>query len=39
MKPRKLVFGVGINDANYVVEKWETIEYVSGEQKKKLIWR
>ena len=37
MKTRKLVYGVGINDANYVVQKWETIGYVNGKQKK-LIW-
>ena len=34
----KLVFGVGVNDADYVVKKWETIEYVNGKQKKKLVW-
>ena len=34
----KLVYGVGINDADYVTQKWETIEYVNGKQKKKLVW-
>ena len=34
----KLVFGVGINDADYVVEKRETIGYVNGKQKQKLVW-
>ena len=38
MKTRKLVHGVGINDSDYVVQKWETIGYVDGKQKKKLIW-
>jgi hypothetical protein len=33
----KLVFGVGINDADYVVEKKETIE-VNGVRKQKLVW-
>lgn len=37
MKVKKLVYGVGINDADYVVQKWETI-IVNGKQKKKLIW-
>lgn len=34
----KLLFGVGINDADYVTQKWETIGYVDGKQKKKLVW-
>lgn len=34
----KLVYGVGINDANYVVVKYETISYVEGKRKRKLIW-
>lgn len=38
MKPKKLVCGVGINDADYVVKKNETIGYVNGKQKRKLIW-
>lgn len=36
-KPR-LVYGVGINDADYVVKKWEEIGYVDGKRKQKLIW-
>ena len=36
-KPR-LVLGVGINDADYVVQRKETIGYVDGKQKQKLIW-
>ena len=39
MKIRKLICGVGINDADYVVQKWEKIGYVDGKQKRKLIWR
>lgn len=35
---RKLVRGVGINDAGYVVTKRETI-VVDGKQKQKLVWR
>lgn len=38
MKPRKKVYGVGINDADYVVSKSETIGYVDGKQKQKLVW-
>lgn len=37
MKTRKLVYGVGVNDADYVVTKWETI-IVNDKQKKKLVW-
>lgn len=37
-KPKKLIFGVGIKDANYVVEKFETIGYIDGKRKRKLIW-
>ena len=41
-KVKKLVCGVGINDADYVVKVWETIGYVDGKQKQKqkqkLIW-
>ena len=37
MKVKKLVYGVGINDADYVVQKWDII-IVNGKQKKKLIW-
>ena len=33
----KLVFVIGINDADYVTQKWETIE-VNGVQKKRLVW-
>lgn len=34
----KLVYGVGINDADYIVQKKETIGYVNGKQKRKLVW-
>ena len=37
MNIKKLVCGVGINDADYVVKKWETIE-VDGKMKKTLVW-
>lgn len=33
----RLVFGVGINDADYVVQKFETIGYVNGKRKRKLV--
>lgn len=38
MKPKKLVYGVGINDADYVIQKMETVGYINGKQKKKLVW-
>ena len=34
----KLVYGVGVNDVDYVVQKCEVIGYVNGKQKRKLIW-
>lgn len=34
----KLVYGVGINDADYVVQVWETIGYVDGKPRQKLLW-
>ena len=34
----KLVFGIGVNNADYVVQKWETIGYVDGKRKRKLVW-
>lgn len=34
----KLVFGVGINDADYVVKKWETVWCVNGVRKRRLVW-
>ena len=38
MKPKKMVHGVGVNDADYVVKKSETIGYVDGKRKKKEVW-
>lgn len=40
MKPknRKLVQGVGTNDADYAVAKFETIRCADGKQKCKLVW-
>lgn len=35
---RKLVYGVGRNDADYAVRKFETIGCVNGKQKQKLVW-
>ena len=34
----RLVYGVGINDVDYVVQKWETIGYVNGVRKQKRVW-
>lgn len=38
MKIKKLVYGVGINDADYVVQVYETVGYVDGKRKRKLVW-
>ena len=38
MKISKLVCGVGINDADYVVQRKETIGYVDGKRKQRLVW-
>lgn len=38
MKIKKLVYGVGITDADYVVQKWETIGYVDRKRKRNLVW-
>ena len=35
---KRLVFGVGINDADYVVRKYEEIGYIDGKRKQKLVW-
>lgn len=37
MKAKKLIHGVGINDADYAIVKFETT-IVNGKQKRKLIW-
>lgn len=36
-KKKALVYGVGINDADYAVTEWETVE-VDGVRKKKMVW-
>lgn len=38
MKPKKMVHGVGVNDAGYVVKKLETVGYEDGKRKRKLVW-
>lgn len=38
MKTKKLVCGLGLNDADYVVEKRETTGYVGGKRKQKTVW-
>ena len=38
MKIKKLVYGVGINDADYVVVKWETFGYAEGKRKQRRVW-
>lgn len=38
MKPKKLVCGVGINDADYAVQKYEFYGYVDGKKKQKKVW-
>ena len=41
MKPKnkKLVYGVGINNADYVVEKREESGYVDGKRKRRIVWK
>lgn len=34
----KLVYGIGINDADYAVVKWRPIEYANGQRKRELVW-
>lgn len=34
----KLVYGAGVNDADYVVQIKETVGYVNGKRKRKLMW-
>lgn len=38
MKPNRLVCGVGINDADYVTQKIETIGHVNGKLRRKQVW-
>lgn len=35
---KRLLYGVGVNDADYAVTKFETTGYVDGKRKRKLIW-
>ena len=39
VKKKKLVCGVGINNADYVVTVYETIGYENGKQKRRVVWR
>lgn len=32
------VYGVGVNDVDYVVQKLETVGYVNGKVKQKMVW-
>ena len=34
----KLMYGAGVNDADYVVVVWETVGYVDGKYKQKKVW-
>lgn len=38
METRKLVCGVGNNNADYVVQRKETVGYVDGKRKQKQVW-
>lgn len=38
MKQKKLVRGVGINDAGYATQKFETVSYANGKRKRKKVW-
>ena len=38
VKPRKLVYGVGVNDADYAVAEFVTVGYVGGKRKQKKVW-
>ena len=38
MKPKKLVCGVGNNNADYIVRKMEEIGRIDGKRKRKLVW-
>lgn len=38
MKPKKLVYGVGIDDADYVVMKREETGHIDGKRKQKMVW-
>ena len=38
MKPKRLVYGVGNNDAGYDVVKWEESGYIDGKRKRKQVF-
>lgn len=38
MKPRKLIYGIGINDADYATQKFEFIGHEGGKQKYRRVW-
>lgn len=35
---KKLVYGVGVNDADYVVQVKETVDCANGKRKQKQVW-
>lgn len=37
-KVRKLVCGVGINDADYIYKTWETLGFINGKRKTRVTW-
>ena len=39
MRPKKLVYGVGNNNTDYAVVKWEEIGYIDGKRKRKMVWK
>lgn len=36
-KSKKRVYGVGLNDADYVLQKEETVGYINGKRKRKIV--
>jgi hypothetical protein len=38
VKKKKLVYGVGINDADYIIQKTEVVGYENGKRRQRLIW-
>lgn len=38
MKKKKMVFGIGVNDAVYVTQKNEEIGCINGKRKRKIVW-
>jgi hypothetical protein len=36
---KRLIYGVGVNDSDYVVQKKVTVSYINGKQKQKQVWR